>query len=491
MERNMKKSQIVKSIIYILIFVLLFYGVSSVLVAKWQDHNCETDVLKEFYDTKKNTVDVAFIGSSQIAAGASPMTLYENYGISSYALGSSNQNLMCSYYLLKECLKYQDISTVVMDVSMLYVSGDTNSMRKVIDNMPLSKNKLDLILAQRQLEIAQPAWTYVFPIIKYHTRWKSLTEEDFFWTKQEKLQYRGGVLFNGLEAQAYDSICIDNDGPEKAKIIDYELEYFKKILAFCKEKNLNVVLIKTPKANWNLNKHEQAQQFADEAGLPFLDFNTGEMLSAIGFDVTQDMKDMDHLNIRGAEKMSDYIGKYLVEHYELEDHRDSGLFSEEYLAGYHNKRTESYMISSGEVAEYFEYLDNEKYDVIISGTNALAGSWTEEMQQAAEAHGVIQDYRQMPGSRFVWHIRNGECIYQTASDKEIPYEGVFADGTAMSLTNGDNIQLIYGENTAKKGTNGVSFFVYDNSTGKLVDTAGLYYDSTLQRLRVVHDNVLD
>ncbi len=487
----MKKAQIIKSIIFVLVFVLLFQWVSGVLVAKWRDHNCETDVMREFYATKKNTIDVAIIGSSQVVAGASPVELYEDYGISAYALGTSNQNFFCSYYWLKECLRRQDISTLVLDMSMLYVREDAASMRKAMDNMRFSKNKMEMILAQRSLKNAQSSWTYIFDIMKYHTRWKELGKEDFYRKEEDKIQYRGGVLFTGLEAQDYNRICIDDDGPSDSQMVDYELEYFEKILSLCKEEGIDVLLIKTPKANWNITKHQGASELAEKADLPFLDFNTGELLKAIDFDLTADMKDMDHLNIRGAVKMSSYIGQYLADNYELADRRKEGLLSEEYLDQYHDKLRESYMISNGDVADYFTYLQNENYDVIISGSSNLIPYWTDEMQQALSEYGVTQDYRMLEGNRFVWHIRDGACLYQEVRNNKMLYQGAFLNGIGFSVANEDVTQLIFDDKEQKINNNGVNIFIYDNSNQAIIDRAYIYYNNVLGTLRVKHDYVVD
>lgn len=487
----MKKAQIIKTIIFVLVFVLLFQWVSGVLVAKWRDHNCETDVMREFYAIEKNTIDVAIIGSSQVVAGACPIEMYEDYGISAYALGTSNQNLFCSYYWLKECLRRQDISTLVLDVSMLYVREDAASMRKAMDNMRFSKNKMEMILAQRSLKNAQSSWTYIFNIMKYHTRWKELEKEDFSRKEENKIQYRGGVLFTGLEPQNYNRICIDGDNPSDSQMVDYELEYFKKILTLCEEEGIDVLLIKTPKANWNLTKHEGASALAAEANLPFLDFNTGELLRAIRFDMTADMKDMDHLNIRGAAKMSGYIAKYLVEHYEMKDRRKEGLISEGYLDQYHDKLRESYMISNGDVANYFTYLKNENYDVIISGSSNLIPYWTHEMQLALSEYGITQDYRTLEGNRFVWHISGGVCQYQQTANNSVLYEGAFRNGLGFSVTNEDVTQLLFDDREQRINNGGVNVFIYDNRSQKIIDRAYIYYNNAFATLRVKHDYVVD
>ena len=39
----------------------------------------------------------------------------------------------------------------------------------------------------------------------------------------------------------------------------------------------------------------------------------------VGLDEDADYSDYSHLNVNGAKKVGDFLGKYLVEHYELSD----------------------------------------------------------------------------------------------------------------------------------------------------------------------------
>ena len=95
-----------------------------------------------FYEMERDTVDVLFLGSSHAAAAFSPQELYDGYGITSYNLGSEQQNLLITYYWLKEALRYQSPKVVVLDCLMLFsympseVLNTTEGFaRKAIDPM--------------------------------------------------------------------------------------------------------------------------------------------------------------------------------------------------------------------------------------------------------------------------------------------------------------------------------------------------------------------
>lgn len=47
-----------------------------------------------------------------------------------------------------------------------------------------------------------------------------------------------------------------------------------------------------------------------------------EKIEEIGLDGTTDFSDEGHLNTSGSNKVADYLGEYLIGHYELTDFRD-------------------------------------------------------------------------------------------------------------------------------------------------------------------------
>ena len=58
-----------------------------------------------------------------------------------------------------------------------------------------------------------------------------------------------------------------------------------------------------------------------ERGYTALDFNTPEMYDELGLDFEKDFYNSKHVNYIGAEKYTRYLTSYLVENYDLPDHR--------------------------------------------------------------------------------------------------------------------------------------------------------------------------
>ena len=97
--------------------------------------------------------------------------------------------------------------------------------------------------------------------------------------------------------------------------------YLERIVTLCEEHDSELMLITVPaSSSWNLARHNGVQGFADEYGLTYLDYNMADLNP--GIDWRTDTPDGgSHLNVLGAQKLTGALGTYLMENYDLEDHR--------------------------------------------------------------------------------------------------------------------------------------------------------------------------
>ena len=110
--------------------------------------NREGHLLCGYYDTA-DTHDVIFIGDCEVYEGFVPATLFEEYGITSYVRGSSQQTVWQSYYILEETLERETPKAVVFNVLALKY-GETpleSISRMSLEDMEWSGAKLDAIKA--------------------------------------------------------------------------------------------------------------------------------------------------------------------------------------------------------------------------------------------------------------------------------------------------------------------------------------------------------
>ncbi|MBS7020591.1 MAG: hypothetical protein KH135_01790 [Firmicutes bacterium] len=302
-------------LVLFLSFTILFW-VDKILCFKYEDGVLP---MRDLYAQKEDTVDVFFLGTSHIGRNVSAAMLYRDYGISSYGLWGSEQSLETTYYWMKEALKNQSPKVVVIDLfDVLFHKPDNNYSRQVKNTigMRFSKNKLEMI---QNTVFEEHKLNLLLGFPTYHSRFDDIKKGDFdnlFPNRNHKNTYVDEAVYP-YEVQRFPTT--------QEKKIDKKIEkQLLKMINLAKSENTEVLFTILPyiegsyenQAVWNY-----VERFSEEHGAKFL--NYFKYLDEIRFDETTDMLDGGgaHLNYGGVEKTSYLMGKYLKEHYQLENHQ--------------------------------------------------------------------------------------------------------------------------------------------------------------------------
>ena len=289
----------------------------------------EGSMIAEYYDEPKDH-EVIFIGDCEVYANFSPMVMYEEEGIKAYVRGSSQQLIWQSYYILKETLTYEIPKVVVLNVNSMRYDKESSQVseaynRLTIDNMKWSKEKIEII--KESMTEDETLISYIFPILRYHSRYDELTSEDFEYLFKDKKNTYNGFLVN-------KNVKPLGNLPIKRNLTNYEFSeecygYLDKITNLCKENNIKLVLIKAPSLYpyWYDEYDEQMEEYAKQKGIDY--YNLVEEIENIGLDYSQDTYDGGlHLNLQGATKLSEYFAKILVENYNLTNFHGDAVYDE-------------------------------------------------------------------------------------------------------------------------------------------------------------------
>ena len=320
----MKK--IIKIILIIASFLILFVLLNILLTPKYSTNLVEGGMIREYYNATKDH-EVIFIGDCEVYANISPMVLYEQEGIKAYVRGSSQQLLWQSYSILEETLKYETPKVVVLNVNAMRYDKPVSEAynRLTIDYMKWSKQKIEIINSSMTEE--ENIFYYLFPILRYHDRFDKLTKEDFEYFINKKQNTHNGFLINN-SVKPYTTL------PTKKKLSNYEFskidyEYLDKILELCNKNNITLVLIKAPSLYpyWYEEYDEQIKDYASNHNLDY--YNFIDKIDEIGIDFSKDTYDGGlHLNLDGATKLSNYFAPILKEKYNLTDYKNDKEYEE-------------------------------------------------------------------------------------------------------------------------------------------------------------------
>lgn len=337
-----RTNRVIKVIIFFIIGILIFQKLNTIFIPQWVDSiDPATARIRQFYYEKRDTLDVIAVGSSEIGRGYSPLTIWKEYGVTSYNFGSSYQTMPIAYYKIKEILKYQKPKVILlgMDAIVRHIEATEESKRKLFDNMKLDNIKIEAIF-DKNIEIKnKDKLSYFFPILRFHSRWGQLEKNNF--KKSNKNTYKK-VAFKGIPMIKIKNPYTGNklymeDKGEKFEILDTDLLYIDKIVKMCEENDVKLLWIEMPcPHSWDLAKSNATRELADKYKIDFIDLNL--MLKDLNIDWDNDTYDYGgHLNIYGAEKVSSYLGKVIAEKYKCQDRRQDTQIANDW-----NKEVQKY-----------------------------------------------------------------------------------------------------------------------------------------------------
>lgn len=294
--------------------------------------------------------DVIFVGDCEVYENFSPVTLWQEYGITSYIRGSAQQLIWQSYWLLAEAFERESPAVVVYNVqSMKYPEPQSEAYnRMTIDGMPLTKYKLGAIRAS--MTEGEELIDYLVPFLRYHSRWSDLRWED-----AEYMFKRDPVTVSGYLMRC--DVKPMTKLPAPAVLSDYAIgqrcfEYLDKMKKLCEDNGATLLLIKSPSLYpyWYDEWNAQISAWAEENGVSYI--NLLEASDEIGLDMETDTYDGGlHLNLYGAEKLSVYFGRVLAEDYGAPD-RSGDIATSTVWA---EKTAVYYELKAAQLAEIKEY----------------------------------------------------------------------------------------------------------------------------------------
>ncbi|MCR5216115.1 MAG: SGNH/GDSL hydrolase family protein [Lachnospiraceae bacterium] len=326
MSKETKKRWL-RPVISGLLVILILLGLQRLLVPKYMgDTPIEGAMIGEYYDTPK-LHDVIFLGDCEVYENISPVDLWRDYGISSYVRGSAQQLTWQSYYLLEDTLRYETPKAVVFNVQALKTEETESEAynRMTLDGMAWSLSKVKAI--QASMGEDESMVEYVFPLLRFHSRYSELTKEDFtYFFHRDVISYAG--YYMRVDVKAAGSF------PEPRRLSSPSLpentmEYLDKMRILCKNNGVELILMKAPSLypHWYEEWDAQIEAYAAQYGLAY--YNFLDVTGEIGLDYSMDTYDGGlHLNLSGAQKLAEYFGDLLVSRHHLPDRRGEATYQD-------------------------------------------------------------------------------------------------------------------------------------------------------------------
>ena len=482
----------VKFCAFIIALCLVIIEIDHVCMAKYMFDGREpmTATYANFYNMKKDSVDVLILGTSHAASGFNPQDLYDEGKIRSYNLASTAQPVWISYYWLKEALHYQKPSVVVFDCNYVFEEmNDEGVNRKALDYMRWGGTKNEAVRTAISQDTAtkEDLISYVLPFFRYHSRWKELNEWDITWAKDmmAPAQLKGFWLYHRVSFS--DEYKPDIETPTDSQRALFSEEggtYLDKIYSLCQEKGISFILVKTPTHVFPKERHDAAAEWAANNSVPFIDFNDNAVLQEMGFNYGGgDMDDIEelmaHPNPSGARKLSVYLADYIVKNQYASGVQDeqwekSKTFNEDMYKDFE-------LATTTDLAEYLKKLNDDRYTVVISAKDKAGLYMSSQADQALKELGLENSLQGDKSLSYLAVIDRGKVINEQRSDDSVSYSGSVRDGyirlkASSPGYSGKKASIRFDGNETSYNRSGLNIVVYSSERRCVMDSVN--FDTT-------------
>ena len=258
----------------------------------------------------ENSIDVLFLGSSYAYCDWNPAVMYGESGLTGYVMGGSEQTPAITYWYLKEALRTQTPSVVVMEATSLFFDRYQNYTQINLGYMPWGMNRVKAILecAEEDKKLGL-FWDLYF----YHDRWKELGLVDI----KKAIIPAGADDLKGHTA--VDQVFEQTEGGpflsemrQSEEVYRQNITDFDRIAGLCAQEGIDLIVTINPTySQYTPAVYDTLKADVEKnPGVRFV--NWSNSFEEVGLDPTVHLYDGGHLNQDGAKIFSAYTGRYLL-----------------------------------------------------------------------------------------------------------------------------------------------------------------------------------
>lgn len=311
---------------------LLFQGMGELLNVMYvSEGGRNRNLWHQFYEDE-GEIDNLFLGSSHVFCGVNSILLDELNGQHNFDLSCAFQTLNSSYYLLREADRKNSLSHVYLElyypVSLYTETGAENWLN--LDYMEPSWNRLEYFASivtadpKRLPEICFPYYRYR----GYLGDWNYITQTvegkrtySYYNAFQDGNGYEEslgqGYIYSSRVLQEREKVMVSYYKLEENPMGEMSEQYLRKIICFCKEREIPITLFVAPMYQLApiSTEHydyyvDEIRTIAEEYGIDFYDFN---LVKEEYLPIQEDKyyMDTDHLNGAGAEFFTTFFNQVM------------------------------------------------------------------------------------------------------------------------------------------------------------------------------------
>lgn len=475
---------IIRCVVFLTILVLSLYGINKVLETKTTMRNniyTTTTTYNQFYKMQENTIDALFFGSSVAANAFIPQEIYNQYQIRTYNLATEQQSVFLSYYWLKEALRFQSPKVVILDTRFLFdihpetpINTNEGLTRNCLDPMKWSKVKMEAVSELCKLDPAHSELSFYLTNIRFHDRWKAIQDHDMLFSDLQHNELKGYAPIKWYGPQEYTTFDHSGDYKKRVEPKPVMVTYLDKMVQLCKDHDIQLVLLSLPGNKMSDGYDNTLTDYAKTRSIDYYNLCETSLYQAIGAVLPKESV-IEHGNLWGAMKISQFIGKMLAETYHVTGNVDEQYESTKEYYEQIIQNCELSLIT--DVDQYLEAIKDDRYTVFLSVYNDATLGLKESTKKAlanlglqkdltgkyqwsysaviSPEHGVLEELNENYPAVIRGSICNKRSLFTVSSS------GALAGSSSI-------IQI--DERSYSRGSRGMNIVVYDNQIGEVIDS---------------------
>lgn len=453
-------------------FLLVIVLFLTFRILAWKDTTGDyISSIEQLKNTKKNTVDVVFLGSSHVYCGVAPHILWQEFGIPAFDMSVSGMDKYSEYYYTEYFLKFQKPKLICIDTfSLTFDRGDVlaNEYRNML-SMPSSLTQFKLV--DDYVEDKEKALSYKlkWPIV--HTRYKELGRKDFISPVFNRVG-KGENLTPIGEAKEGSNYTANTDIEEPVTVSAENKKLLDKYISLSKKTGIPILFFSVP---YEMTAERASITLGIEEYLKGVDgifFMNGSKEVGDLLGIYEDFYDRSHLNYSGALKFTSWLGNYLTELVVLENHSGDVNYSgwdDDVI--YHNVLSANYSVnmtaSYGETQELLREVMNHDFMtyVVSFGEKSLPEDCENELKTLLN----IPETESLKNRAFTGNGFNSLMLDEAMETDTINLNRYDAIRLQRSPSGGYDICIHTEEDlVTKQADNSISIIVYDNYNQELL-----------------------
>ena len=294
------------------------------------DERISGDNRASYMKLEDNTLDVVYVGASNVYAYWLSPLAWDKFGLASHTYTNSAMPPTALKYAIQECRKTQPNALYVVNINNFKTEGKETIHHShwVADRLPLSPEKVSFVreLCEQNGFGFDEALELLFPIRRYHSTWNQLRSADFV-AKHAEVggagTNKGLFLTNEVtnEFKRYAELKEKGPSDDVARGFVFRHDSLDDLIDYCKSERVSILFVNQPQAITSDADYLQITRSADrvrQAGMDYVDLSDPE---TIGLSTVVDFKDALHTNAHGAIKYTNYLSRYIIDHYDVKDRR--------------------------------------------------------------------------------------------------------------------------------------------------------------------------